>query len=160
MKVFQENYSAPINLSEELEEEEEKEGKDYKLRGIQRTESKNWVFLGQENTKDIGRFFDGLSWDASIESYAKSSLVTEFRPYEDLVGPFRKDPRATAMTLEWRQNLTPSQIQAKEEMIQQQTPIYRVTYLCHGYNEWQIVEKSSVDEVQEKISRPDSIPTE
>ena len=78
MKVFQENYSAPINLGEELEEEEEKKGKDYKLRGIQRTESKNWVFLGQENTKDIDRFFDRLSWDTSIESYAKSFLVTEF----------------------------------------------------------------------------------
>ena len=92
MKVFQENYSTPINLGKELKKEEKKEGKDYKLRGIQRTESKNWVFLGQENTKDIGRFFDELSWDASIESYTKSSLVTEFQSYEDLVRLFQKDP--------------------------------------------------------------------
>ena len=92
MKAFQDIYSVPINKEEEEEEEEEgEEGggrKSYKLRRIQRTELNEWSLLGKENTKDIGRFFDRLSWDLSIESYAKSPLVTKFRPYEDLVGPF------------------------------------------------------------------------
>ena len=51
------------------------------------------------------------------------------------------------------------EIQVKEALIQQQAPVYRVTYLCHGYNEWQIAEKSTIDGDKEKKPMLDSIPT-
>jgi hypothetical protein len=131
-----------------------------KLCGLRRVERKveSWRRLAIADFCKVPDFFDALDFDVKVERYTRSDLILELRPMSTLIGQFRQDPRSSAVTLIWKPYLTKSETLAVSTLVKEKRPVYRVTYLCHGYSEWNLGPKKYESSHKNPNMKPKIVP--
>src|SRR5437588_1229745 len=128
----------------------------HSLRNIER-KAESWRRLAIADFCKVPDFFDALDFDVKVKNYARSGLILELRPMSTSISQFRQDPRSSAVTLMWKPHLTKLQTLAVSTLVKKKRPVYRATYVCHGYSEWKLGPKKYESTYKNRYT-PRSVP--